>query len=623
MAYYTPNITRTTINAASLVALEMVDDPIFILSLDDSISFLNRAAKDLFNVAENDPRKFEEIISSSQIQSPKTLMEQLRLGGKTQGRYLMEGLANQTIQVFSQEFNLQRVVRMRFQRWELSHSHEKLINKLITLPSEKLGTQASFEKLIGLLFDLLKIDVVILSLKEKGPSSEDFFRTVAHRGAILEEDLRWQLDGVGENAFKSGKCIRIEDAPWNKELGVSAFLMIPLVSDNQKVGAIHLGVIERKKLFRSEQGATPANAIDIIDAQFFMRLKKTMSQTIRSIIETPAVDRDVLRSLFSRCKEGLLLLDREGRVVFATPEAYRIAETGWERINDRRPYHVCDKDGSPLPRAKWPLFRALKEGIEFEDEALVLDFGDHQTPITFSLRIQSNFLIVTMKDLSEDLERAKVQDDFYSSIAHELRTPITPLKGLLQILIKDADGSKFDLLQRSIKQVDRLAKLISDMLEATRIDSGVFQIKRERVDVSKLIDDLRANWKFQFPYVKIHAEYDAGIVCKIDPYRFEQVICNLVENSVKYCEREPVIHIKLEGPPVSLEIRDNGVGMSDEVLSQVFDRFYQENRYSKKHGVGLGLYVAKKIIDLHEGQIEFRSERGVGTVAKVSIPSCD
>ncbi len=620
MTYYTPNTSRPAV-AASLIALEMLEDPIFIINPDDSVSYSNRAARDVFFIPENDERNFEQIINDSKISEADTLLEQLNLGGKTQGRYrLSRETLSQTIQVYSQEFKLQRVVRIAFQKWEPSYRQEQLINKIVNMDTEKRSLEETCSELISLFFELLNIDVALVSLRGNDQlSGSKNLEPIAARGIVLEKGFRWEMSDELRNAFKEGHCFRTDGSEW-ADSGVSEFLIIPIIGFSETIGAVHLGVVDPIHRFKT-RGDQPANAIDVIDEEFFDRLQVVISELVERASGNPVPSLNVIASIFSEVNEGLLLLDKTGKVIYATPEAYRIAESSWETMNEKRTYRVCDKDGVPLPRAKWPLFRALTEGTEFDEEPLVLDFGTHKKSIRSSVRIKPDFLIVTMTDTSNDLTRARNQEDFYSSIAHELRTPITPLKGLLQILAKGMDNESpdFDLLSRAQKQVDRLAKLIEDMLEATRIDSGIFQIKRELVDVSKLVYYLSENWKLQFPNAQIHGNFSSSIVCVLDPYRFEQVICNLIENSIKYCKRDPIIEIKLTDSPFVVEITDNGIGMAEDVLPRIFERFYQANTGCSNDGVGIGLYVTKKIIDLHGGKISFKSEIGKGTTVRVQM----
>lgn len=620
MTYYTPNMSRPA-HAASVLALEMLEDPIFILDPDDNVYYSNRAARDLFLIPENNERTFEKIVTDSDIISGATLIDQLNLGGKTQGRYLLRrGIFSQTIRVYSQEFKLQRVVRIAFQKWEPSFRHEQLINKIVNMDTEKIGLEKTCSNLISLFFELLNIDVAIVSLCERDQATgKKYLKPIEARGVMLEKDFRWEVIPLGvQHAFEKGQCTRSDGSEW-AETGVSEFVIIPLTGFSERVGVIHLGVVDTIDLFQSKRKNEPANAIDVLDEDFFARLQIATSQLVERVSGDPLQRKSLIASIFSELNEGMLFLDRTGKVIYATPEAYRIAESSWESMNDKRTYRVCDKDGVPLPRAKWPLFRALMDGEEFENEPLVLDFGTHQKPIRFSVRVKPDFFIVTMEDVSDELARARNQEDFYSSIAHELRTPITPLKGLLQILSKEmeSDTSNFDLLSRAQRQVDRLAKLIDDMLEATRIDSGIFQIRRELVDVSKLVCYQVENWRLQFPKASIEVNESDSMICVLDPYRFEQVLCNLIENSIKYCEHDPLIEIRLRDSPFVLEIADNGIGMTEDVISKIFNRFYQANTGVPNHGVGIGLYVTKKIIDLHDGTISFESEVGKGTIVRV------
>ena len=202
--YFTPNMPLPAA-ASSVIALEMLEDPIFILNPDDSISYSNPAARELFLIPQNDERTFQEIISESEIISGETLIEQLNQGGKTQGRYLLRRkIFSQPIRVYSQEFSLQRIVRIAFQKWEPSFRHEQLINKIVNMDTEKMGMKETCSELIALFFELLNIDVAIVSLRDDQSSGSKHLAPVAVRGIMLEKDFRWEVSPDVRNGLKEG-----------------------------------------------------------------------------------------------------------------------------------------------------------------------------------------------------------------------------------------------------------------------------------------------------------------------------------------------------------------------------------------------------------------------------------
>ncbi len=248
-----------------------------------------------------------------------------------------------------------------------------------------------------------------------------------------------------------------------------------------------------------------------------------------------------------------------------------------------------------------------------------------------------------LEDISErvkyetDLKHAvKSRDEFFSIASHELKTPITSLKLQVQLLKRDlqkdlqviGEGNYFSkhvkALDLASRQADRLTFLVDNLLDVTRIGAGHFKIKPLKCDLSYILHEILE--RFQ----SLISESQNKIQCDIEPEisglwdqgRIEQVLVNLISNAIKYAPGGPIqIILKQENNKAILKVADFGPGLPPESLERIFNQFERiQSSIKNISGLGLGLYIAKKIIDAHNGEISVTSEVGKGATFTVKLP---
>jgi signal transduction histidine kinase len=263
--------------------------------------------------------------------------------------------------------------------------------------------------------------------------------------------------------------------------------------------------------------------------------------------------------------------------------------------------------------------------------------------------------------LYEQAQRAvRQRDEFMSIAAHELKTPITTLRGFAQLtlrrLARHQDAVDVDRLQQALQaidqQSDKLNRLVTQLLDVSRIEAGKLAPQTTPTDLTGLVESITAAAQANTtqhtisirtpdaartrqgaiaPALDVTAtdsgceagSCGAALVALVDPLRIEQVVANLVDNAVKYSPEGGSIEVELSAPDpetVRLAVRDHGIGIPAEHRARIFDRFYQAHG-DRFAGIGLGLYVSRQIVELHRGRIEVECPPEGGTRFVVTLPA--
>jgi signal transduction histidine kinase len=224
------------------------------------------------------------------------------------------------------------------------------------------------------------------------------------------------------------------------------------------------------------------------------------------------------------------------------------------------------------------------------------------------------------------------RDEFLSIAAHELKTPLTTLRLQMEYLKRSAQleglhnippDKLAKMLETSDRQVDRLSKLIDNLFDTTKITSGLLDLELDEVDLSEIIKEVvdRFSGQLQVSGCKVELDLKSPLRGVWDRARLEQVFINLLTNAMKYGGGRPIkITAGGDTKTAVLTVQDFGMGISDEVLGKLFQRFERGVPSSHFGGLGLGLYISKKIITAHGGTIEVTSEPDNGSVFVVKLP---
>jgi signal transduction histidine kinase len=231
----------------------------------------------------------------------------------------------------------------------------------------------------------------------------------------------------------------------------------------------------------------------------------------------------------------------------------------------------------------------------------------------------------------EAQEAVRARDEFLSIASHELRTPLTPLQLHLQSLKRtlaaaSPEGLSVETLASKVavaeRQEKRLSRLVSELLDISRIRLGKLELRPEEVDLPSVVSDVLAHYRVELAQAGCTVNVNAPEALRglWDRARLEQVVTNLLTNAARYGHGKPIdISLAQDGEAVRLVVRDHGIGIAPEDQQRIFERF---ERASSRNfgGLGLGLYIARQIVEAHGGTIRVSSELGVGSSFTVELP---
>lgn len=335
------------------------------------------------------------------------------------------------------------------------------------------------------------------------------------------------------------------------------------------------------------------------------------------------------QALFDSMVEGVLLLDREGRIQLANQSLTRL-------LNVAR-----DVRGHTLAEAlRWPALSELAARAAKEKQVLggELDFpGPEPRCVEVNAAAyvdpdgQPQGTILVFHDVTRLRQLEHTRREFVANVSHELRTPLSMIKGYVETLLEGArndpdQATRF--LQIIDKHADRLTYLIEDLLTISKLESGQIVMNAQRVNLreqgQRVVEDLRA--RAAEKHVTVENQLPPDLWALADADRLQQVLFNLVENAIKYGHRQQgrVVIDARELPEDKLQVwvQDDGPGVPPEARERVFERFFRVDKARSREtgGTGLGLAIVKHIVQAHGGKVWLESHLGQGSTFYFTLP---
>jgi PAS domain S-box-containing protein len=235
-------------------------------------------------------------------------------------------------------------------------------------------------------------------------------------------------------------------------------------------------------------------------------------------------------------------------------------------------------------------------------------------------------VVIVMRDIGRRRRLEGARSDLISTVSHEIRSPLTSVKGFTSTLLSKwdrfNDEQKKVMLRTINYDADRVTRLLGDLLDVSRLEAGRLELKRQEVDVVALATDAVMRLRLDVEHHTLEVAFPDDFPKVIaDPNRIEQVLMNLVENAIKY-SKPGAITVSGHGVGDSITVRviDEGEGIPADHLPHIFTKFYRRGSGERRSGTGLGLYICKGIIDAHGGDLSVEKSDATGTVFAFTLP---
>ena len=409
-------------------------------------------------------------------------------------------------------------------------------------------------------------------------------------------------------------------------LGLLTGVGLPLITRQKVVGLLFI--------FRGYQGVFSPNDYSLLNS--FANQAAIAVQNAQLYTEANH-EKVRLNGLLDSMGEGILILNSRNIIERSNPAFSRMYGQPVEKIQDR-PHEQIVQWASPpqgltLEQAEsggWPLTphaHLYVEGdLKREDGQLPLPVGITYAPLLSDDGSLQN-IIATIRDITRFRQAEELKSTFISVISHELKTPVALIKGYASTLRREDAEWDAEIVKDSLavieEEADRLTGMIENLLDATRLQSGGLTIKRSDVSIPELAQRLAQHMQMQTSRHHISVDFPQDFpIIDADESRLEQVLSNLVGNSIKYApDGNITITGQLLRDNVMICVSDQGPGIAPEDIPHIFDRFYRAPdmaRHTK--GAGLGLYLSRAIIEAHGGRMWVDSAPGEGTRICFTLP---
>jgi signal transduction histidine kinase len=264
---------------------------------------------------------------------------------------------------------------------------------------------------------------------------------------------------------------------------------------------------------------------------------------------------------------------------------------------------------------------------EMAEAAQAMAKGDYDQRVTATSNDEVGRLAVAFNQMAAELaETDRVRRDLVANVSHELRTPLTALQATLENLIDGVATADPRTLQTMLTQVERLGRLVAQLLDLSRLEAGTVPLDRQAFAVAPVLAHAVREQELSAPGIEIVMDVDdQGLAADGDPERIHQVVANLLENAVRHSPAGAAVQVRARRSDtgVTIEVVDEGPGIAADDVARVFERFYRADsaRASSDGGAGLGLAIARWIVDLHGGDIHPERRVPHGCRMVVTLPN--
>ncbi|OEF97304.1 hypothetical protein BHF71_03720 [Vulcanibacillus modesticaldus] len=347
-------------------------------------------------------------------------------------------------------------------------------------------------------------------------------------------------------------------------------------------------------------------------ADSFNKMASQLAETVQALSD----EKEKLTNILKSMADGVITVNRRGDIIVTNPPADKLLL--WEK---------------ELPDS----IKEMLETVIKQEVNVKKDINLHGRILSvvmaplFSDKVV-NGAVMLLRDVTYERKLNKLRQDFLANVSHELRTPISMIQGYSEAIIDDmvlSPEETKELTHIIYEESLRMGRLVNDLLDLARMESGMYQIQYSKTDIKLLIDKMIRKFSSlaQEHKIELISDYDPKLPeVYVDGDRIEQVLTNLVDNAIRHTKNGGKITIRAKlksSDNFLLEVSDTGEGIPEQDIPYVFERFYKADKARTRgnSGTGLGLSIVKNIVNSHGGTISVDSKIGQGTTFSIIIPT--
>ncbi len=347
-----------------------------------------------------------------------------------------------------------------------------------------------------------------------------------------------------------------------------------------------------------------------------------MSLKLKDLVETISGDRARLAGILDNMADGVIVTDINGTISLCNKAAEKLfsikAAIGKSLIEVVRDYEITDLQKLSLKTAKMQDVRYESGTSKKYIRAIAITI-DNNKP---------EGVLILFQDLTDMRNLQTTRRELIGNISHEFRTPLASIKAMVETLHNGAINDKkasMDFLTRIDGEIDRLTQMVAELTELSRIETGKSELKLDTTDLNALIEEVinQLGPQAERQQIAFKKELDPALpFVQVDTGRVKQVIVNLSHNAIKFTPPggSIIVSSRYDDKYVTVSVTDTGMGISKEDLPHIFERFYKADKARSTGGTGMGLAIAKHVIEAHGGRIRVESDEGKGSTFSFSLP---
>jgi PAS domain S-box-containing protein len=505
-------------------------------------------------------------------------------------------------------------------------------------------------KILGLFTETVPVRIAMLMLDEQGEDTRTrvvVWRSEGTSQARLQAAMAHAQTAYG---YLRGSTVELhlEAATGESPLssitppspdagGNAGFVVLPLVVEHGRIfGALQVESAEPL----DEADLMFVNAVVNQLAIALDRLASVAARQAEAAAGQAAAERKAtqLSALLENLSDGVVVADESGRVLMINDAARAILGFGDADVRSVDAIYSLeahDLEERRLPNDQRPLSRALR-GEQFVDDEMMLSRpnGERRRVVSTGTSVRDEngnvaLAIVVYRDVTELRRLQQQHDEYLALISHDLRNPLGSIvlfvQTLKQSLTKKGLTEDVSIAERVERNVWRVHEMLEELTEATNLESRSVALQRKACDLQELVvgvvdrmEDARAR------RITIETDDSSSYVVRVEAPLLERVVANLLTNALKYSAQDAPVTARLarKENAVELDVIDRGIGIAPESVKMLFDRYYRTTGgKSRASGLGLGLYIARLIVEAHGGRIDVSSELGKGSTFRLILPS--